>query len=57
MLRRETRVWPINRAWAQRLIDRLQDLAEALPFLRPFLCYHVCVWTKPAAKTLRRKPR
>jgi SAM-dependent methyltransferase len=57
ILRRETRVWPLNRAWAQRLIDRLQDLAEALPFLRPFLCYHVCVWTKPAGKPQRRTAR
>ena len=31
----------------------MQDVAEQLPFLWPFLCYHVATWEKPAAK---RKP-
>jgi ubiquinone/menaquinone biosynthesis C-methylase UbiE len=47
VLKLEARVWPLNRAWGQRLAGRLQDLAEALPFLRPFLCYHLCIWRKP----------
>lgn len=42
----ESRVWPVNRAWAQRLIQRAEDLAEALPPLRPFLCYHAADWRK-----------
>lgn len=45
----EARAWPINRAWAQGLIDRCQDLAELLPPLWPFLCYHLVAWDKPAA--------
>lgn len=43
----EVRVWPVNRAGAQRWIDRCQDAAERLPFLRPFLCYHLVEWEKP----------
>jgi SAM-dependent methyltransferase len=49
----EARCWPINRAWAQVFFDLLQDLAQGLPFLRPFLCYHVAVWEKPAPRRKR----
>jgi hypothetical protein len=43
----EARVWPFASPGAQRFFDRLQDLAEALPPLRPLLCYHVARWEKP----------
>jgi SAM-dependent methyltransferase len=46
----EARVWPLGgRAW-QDAFDRLQDLAEAVPPWRPFICYHAASWTRPAAR-------
>lgn len=42
----EARVWPFDSLWAQRWVNRLQDLMERIPPLRLFLCYHVVLWTK-----------
>jgi SAM-dependent methyltransferase len=42
----EARVWPVNRAWGQRFFNALQDLIQALPFLKPVVCYHVFRWTR-----------
>lgn len=44
----EARVWPVNRPRIQRLIQRVEDLAERLPPLRSFLCYHAADWRKDA---------
>lgn len=43
----EARVWPWGGPAWQDAFDRLQDLAEALPFWRPFVCYHAASWVKP----------
>ncbi len=51
----EARVWPINRAWGQRFMDKVQDGVEALPFLRPLVCYHIAHWQKPLATKKKRK--
>jgi SAM-dependent methyltransferase len=45
----EARVWPINRAGAQRFMDKVQDVVEIIPGLRALACYHVARWTKPGA--------
>ncbi|MES2201159.1 MAG: class I SAM-dependent methyltransferase [candidate division FCPU426 bacterium] len=44
----EARVWPLESLGFQNLMERMQDLAEALPFWRPFICYHAALW-KPEA--------
>lgn len=44
----EARVWPFNRAWAQAVMEKVQDGVEWLFFLRPLVCYHVAHWRKPA---------
>lgn len=46
----EARVWPLGGAKWQNAFDRVQDLAEGLPFLRRFICYHCAVWRRPAAR-------
>jgi SAM-dependent methyltransferase len=46
----EARVWPLGGARWQDAFDRLQDLAEALPLWRPFICYHAAAWTRPKAR-------
>jgi ubiquinone/menaquinone biosynthesis C-methylase UbiE len=43
----EARVWPINRAGAQRFMDKVQDVVEKIPGLRALACYHVARWHKP----------
>ena len=50
----EARVWPFNRAAAQRWMGAVQDLVEALPFLRPLVCYHIAHWQKPVASKKKR---
>jgi hypothetical protein len=52
----EARVWPFNRVAWQRWAGRLQDLAEAIPLLWPFLCYHLVSWRKPEAMKPVTKP-
>jgi len=47
----EARVWPINRPGAQRFMDGVQDVVEAIPLLRALACYHVARWQKPAGRT------
>jgi SAM-dependent methyltransferase len=46
----EARVWPINRAGAQRFMDKVQDVVEVIPGLRALACYHVARWRKPAGQ-------
>jgi SAM-dependent methyltransferase len=46
----EARVWPINRAGAQRFMDAVQDVVEKVPGLRALACYHVARWQKPGPK-------
>jgi len=46
----EARVWPLGGPFWQNVFDRLQDLAEALPPWRPFICYHAATWTRPKEK-------
>ena len=50
----EARVWPVNRAWAQRLVSAAQDLLQALPVWWPFVCYHVYAWKRPVAAGKKR---
>ena len=45
--RLEARVWPFERAWAQALMNKVQDLIQAIPLLWPILCYHVVAWQRP----------
>lgn len=45
----EARVWPLGGPRWQDAFDRLQDLAEAMPFWRPFICYHAVAWSRPRA--------
>jgi SAM-dependent methyltransferase len=53
--RMEARVWPLNRPWAQKFFNQMQDLAQAFVLWHPFVCYHIYRWPKPAAgKTLGR---
>jgi SAM-dependent methyltransferase len=47
----EARVWPLGGPALQNAFDRLQDLAEAAPFWRPFICYHAAAWTRPQERT------
>jgi SAM-dependent methyltransferase len=47
----EARVWPINRAGAQRFMDKVQDIIEIIPGLRALACYHVARWRKPGGRT------
>jgi SAM-dependent methyltransferase len=44
---REARVWPVESAGFQDLVDRLQDAMEAMPFWRPFSVYHLLHWRNP----------
>ena len=46
----EARVWPLGGPFWQDLFERVQDLAEALPPWRPFVCYHAATWTRPKAR-------
>lgn len=46
----EARVWPLGGRAVQDAFDRLQDLAEALPPWRPFVCYHAASWTKAGGR-------
>lgn len=46
----EARVWPLGGPFWQNVFDRLQDLAEALPPWRPFICYHAATWTRPKGR-------
>jgi hypothetical protein len=42
----EARVWPgLGKAW-QDALEKLQDLFEALPLWRPFICYHAALWRR-----------
>ena len=50
----EARVWPFNRAWAQSVMDIVQDGVEWLFFLKPLVCYHVAHWQKPAVAKKRK---
>lgn len=50
---KEARVWPLESIKFQDLMDRAQDVMERLPFLRPFLCYHLATWVAPK---ISRKP-
>lgn len=49
---REARVWPFQSVFFQDWMEKIQDLFQALFFLRPFLCYHLAFWkalkTRPA---------
>jgi SAM-dependent methyltransferase len=49
----EVRVWPVNRRPVQRWLGLCQDFLEGLPFLRPFLCYHLVEWHKPRTRHAR----
>jgi SAM-dependent methyltransferase len=40
----EARVWPLSAAPFQDLMDSLQDLAEEITFLKPWLCYNAFGW-------------
>ena len=42
----EARVWPVESPALQGLAERLQDLAEALPPWRPFICYPAALWRR-----------
>ena len=42
----EARVWPWENKAFQDLMDWLQDIAEKMPFLGPFLCYHLATWER-----------
>lgn len=44
---KEARVWPWESLKFQNLMNRVQDFIERLPFLRPFLCYHLASWDAP----------
>jgi 2-polyprenyl-3-methyl-5-hydroxy-6-metoxy-1,4-benzoquinol methylase len=44
---REARVWPLECALFQRLMDRVQDLIERMRIFNPWLCYHLVSWEKP----------
>ena len=46
----EARVWPLGGDRLQDLAERLEDLAEALPPWRPFICYHAMQWRRPKGK-------
>lgn len=50
ILRFEARVWPIQSAGFQALINRVQDLVEAVPLLRGLAVYHAVLWDKPKGK-------
>lgn len=46
----EARVWPWGGPRVHDAFDRLQDLAEALPLWRPFVCYHAAAWIRPRGR-------
>ena len=47
---REARVWPLESPAFQRLMDRLQDMAERARIFGPWICYHLVSWTKPPSR-------
>ena len=46
----EARVWPVESPALQDAAERLQDLAQALPTWRPFICYHAALWRRGKGK-------
>jgi hypothetical protein len=46
----EARVWPWDNVGFQNLVDALQDAAERIGLLDPWLCYHLVRWVRPAGK-------
>lgn len=48
--RLEARVWPFERPWAQVVMNKVQDLIQAIPLLWPILCYHVVAWQRPSQR-------
>jgi ubiquinone/menaquinone biosynthesis C-methylase UbiE len=50
LTRIEARVWPLLGPRLQDLAEGLENLAEALPPWRPFICYHAMQWRNGKAK-------
>jgi SAM-dependent methyltransferase len=46
LILREARVWPLEAAWFQRLMDLAQEGVERLRVFDPWICYHLVDWVK-----------
>jgi SAM-dependent methyltransferase len=47
LMLREARVWPLENALIQGLINKVQDWIEGSGFFNPWLCYHLVSWERP----------
>jgi SAM-dependent methyltransferase len=46
LILREARVWPLEAAWFQRLMDFAQEAVERAGIFNPWICYHLVDWVK-----------